>query len=235
VIYLQGIILCGGYGTRMGHLTEKTPKSLLKLGNYTLLDYILKNIDREGVNKVYLAVGHLKDQIIDHVEQVKDNYRLKIDYISSSAAANTAGSVLQSKDIFSDDFFVTVGDDITNIDFRDFYDRHKESKAIASIAAIEYETKYDYGVLETKNNYVTGFKEKPINKFLTNTGIYFFKPQIFNHIEFGDGFARDVFPRLLKRNMKIYSYTSNFFWYSVGNLEQYNFYNKNLHLIEKYF
>ncbi len=232
---MQGIILCGGYGLRMGYLTEKTPKSLLKLGNYTLLDYILKNIDRYSVDKVYLAVGHLKEQIINHIDLVKDDYKLKIDYIYSSAEANTAGSVLKNRDLFSEDFFVTVGDDITNIDFKDFYEKHKKNKAIASIAAIEYETRYEYGVLETKNNYVTGFKEKPVNKFLTNTGTYFFKPQICNHIEFGDGFARDVFPRLLKRNLKIYSYTSNFFWYSVGNVENYNYYKDNLHLIEKYF
>lgn len=219
----------------MGSLTEKTPKSLLPLGKHTILDYILTNIDRANTKKVYLAVDHMKEQIISHIEKVRDNYNMDIDFLYSKSGADTAGAILGAKELINDDFFVTVGDDITNLDFKDFSSKHRESKSIASIASLVDIKKYEYGVLDIKDGYVTGFKEKPTTTFFTNIGSYFFKPQIFDYIEFGDDFAKDIFPKLLKKNMKIYSYSADFFWYSIGNLQKYNYYKDNLHLIEKYF
>jgi len=232
---MQGIVLCGGYGLRMGHLTQTTPKPLLKLGEHTLLDYILKNISRSKVSKVYLAVDYLREKIVDHVREVENEYDFDIDFLYGKSGEDTAGAILGAKDFLKDDFFVTVGDDLTNLDFSDFYKMHKESKAIASIAAIRENKKYDFGVLDVKGDYVTGFEEKPVTAFTTNIGSYFFKPQIFDHIEFGDDFAQDVFPRLLRKNLKIYCYTGNFFWYSIGTIKKYDYYKDNLHLIEKYF
>jgi len=86
-------------------------------------------------------------------------------------------------------------------------------------------------VLDVNKDKVLGFKEKPETKFIMNTGTYFFKNRIFEYIKQGEDISGDVFPKILKRNQKIHCYLSDFFWYDIGTLRQYNFYKRNLHLI----
>jgi len=88
---MQGIILCGGYGTRMRPLTNTIPKPLIKLGQYTLLDYILKNLSNSKVDKVYLAVGYLQEKIISHVDKIKDDYNFEIDFLYGTQGNGTGG------------------------------------------------------------------------------------------------------------------------------------------------
>ena len=58
----QAVIVCGGYGKRLGKITLKTPKPLIKVKKLTVLDYIIKNLARFGVNKVILLC-HYKYEI----------------------------------------------------------------------------------------------------------------------------------------------------------------------------
>ena len=50
----QAVILCGGFGKRLGNITLKTPKPLLKVNNLTVLEYIIKNLSRFGIKKTLL-------------------------------------------------------------------------------------------------------------------------------------------------------------------------------------
>jgi len=226
---MQGIILCGGYGTRLRPITYTVPKPLVKLGQHTLLDYILINLNNSKVDKVYLAVEYLKEKIISHIDKVKDNYNFEIDFLYGKHGDGTAGAILNARDLMDENFFVTVGDNITNINFDDFYKHHVEHKALVSIAAREDIKKYDYGVLDLANNKVIGFREKPETKFIMNTGAFCFKHKIFDYIEMGEDISGDVFPKVLKQNQQIYCYMSDFFWYDIGTLKKYNYYKRNLH------
>ena len=55
----QAVIVCGGYGKRLGKITLKTPKPLLTVKNLTILEHIIKNLSRFGIKKI-LLLGHYK-------------------------------------------------------------------------------------------------------------------------------------------------------------------------------
>ena len=50
----QGLILCGGHGTRLGHITKRVPKPLIKVNNFTVVEHIIKNLSRFGINQIFL-------------------------------------------------------------------------------------------------------------------------------------------------------------------------------------
>ena len=50
------ILLCAGYGTRMGPLTDETPKPLLPLAGRPILDYLLDRLlELDGLDAIHLA------------------------------------------------------------------------------------------------------------------------------------------------------------------------------------
>ena len=49
----QAVIACGGYGKRLGKITLKTPKPLIKINNLTVIEYIIKNLTRFGFKSVW--------------------------------------------------------------------------------------------------------------------------------------------------------------------------------------
>jgi len=75
---------------------------------------------------------------------------------------------------------------------------------------------------------VKGFQEKPLSgkakSDLANSGIYIFEPEIFDYLpakgKFYD-FGKDLFPDLLKKNIKYYGYQHNQYWNDVGGLDEY--------------
>ena len=50
----QCLILAGGYGSRLGHLTKKTPKPLIKINNKPFVLYLIKNLYRQGIREILL-------------------------------------------------------------------------------------------------------------------------------------------------------------------------------------
>ena len=61
-------ILAAGVGSRIKPLTDNCPKSLLKVGNNTILEMMISHIQDCGINEIIIVVGHLKAQIKDYVK-----------------------------------------------------------------------------------------------------------------------------------------------------------------------
>ena len=54
MIINQAVIVCGGYGKRLGKITLKTPKPLIRVKKLTVLDHIIKNLTRFGINNIIM-------------------------------------------------------------------------------------------------------------------------------------------------------------------------------------
>ena len=54
----QAVILCGGLGTRLGAITKKTPKPLIKIGNKSFLDYLIDRLVQNKINKILLLCSY---------------------------------------------------------------------------------------------------------------------------------------------------------------------------------
>lgn len=108
---MKVVILAAGKGTRMGKLSEETPKPMLSVLGKTLLEYKLESLPKE-ISEVVITVGHLKDKIVDvlgHSHQGR-----KITYVEQKELLGTAHALFACKEhlIGEDRFLVMMGDDI---------------------------------------------------------------------------------------------------------------------------
>ncbi len=110
-----GFILAAGLGTRMGELTKKTPKPLLKINGETLLDHSIAFGKSLGISEFILNTHYLSEQIVDHVKKYSD---LKIHISNEENLLGTAGGLKTGiEGIIQEENFLVMNPDIL---FRDF-------------------------------------------------------------------------------------------------------------------
>ena len=65
---MKAVELCGGKGARLRPYTDEIPKPMLPLGKKPILQYILENARRNGIEEVFLTIGYKKDHIKEYFE-----------------------------------------------------------------------------------------------------------------------------------------------------------------------
>jgi len=232
---MKAVILCGGKGTRLRPYTYSVPKPMLMLGKKPILEYVVDNLRKHDFKDIIITTGYRKEQIMEYFGD-GSKFGVKITYAQEDEAnpLNTAGSILPVKNsLENDSFLVVMGDHMTNINLKKFFDDHKKSGCIATLALKKTGTPLEYGVAHIdENNAIERFEEKPIVQNLINSGIYAFEPIIFKYIKEKDDFAKNVFPRLLETKNSIHTYTFEEYWLDVGRKEDYEKLNDTIATIE---
>jgi NDP-sugar pyrophosphorylase family protein len=138
---------------------------------------------------------------------------IKIHYSIEKSPLGTGGAIKKAaKTIKDNSFFVINGDTITNIDLK------KLSKINNSIAAIELRTKF--GILETKDDKITRFKEKKeISNIWMNAGIYHLQTKILKDLPIKGDIEKTVFPDYAKKGKLNLVKFKNVKWYSVDSFK----------------
>ena len=77
----SGYISAGGKGTRLLPVTSKIPKPLVMIHNKTLIELWVEQFSENQITDLYVSVEHMKEQIIEHLEELKQKYRVNITYI----------------------------------------------------------------------------------------------------------------------------------------------------------
>ena len=70
---MKALLLAAGFGTRLGEITKKTPKCLVRVGQGTMLDHWLYKLVTLGVNEFFVNTHYLSNQ----VEEFIANHPLK--------------------------------------------------------------------------------------------------------------------------------------------------------------
>jgi histidinol-phosphate phosphatase family protein len=123
---LIAIILAGGRGTRLGCLTNKTPKPLLKINNKKFLDYLIFDIARFGFKKIIIIAGHKGNQFLSYKN--KTILDCKIDLYIEKKLDGTSGAIYKIKNKIKSDFFIFNGDTLFNFNYLDLLLLSKEIK-----------------------------------------------------------------------------------------------------------
>lgn len=213
---MKAVILAGGKGTRLVPYTRVFPKSMLPLGDKVILEILLEQIKRSGIDDVVLAVGNLAG-IMRAFFQDGKNYHLNITYSLESKPLGTAGPLSQIPDL-TETFLVTNGDVLTQLDIGELIRFHKEQKSICTIAMHSRKIHIDLGVIEQKGgNEITGYVEKPTIEYKVSMGIYVFEPKTLDYIPSGEYFD---FPHLVKKLLeageKVVGYLYTGYWKDLG-------------------
>ncbi|MCX8166833.1 MAG: nucleotidyltransferase family protein [Candidatus Micrarchaeota archaeon] len=234
---ITAFILCGGKGTRLRPYTYTVPKPMLKIGSRPLLEYVIRNLKRCGINNYVFTVGYLKQQIMNYFED-GSKFGVNIEYLieDEDKPKNTAGSIVDGKNKVDKNypFVVMMGDHLTDINIRDMINFHLKNRGIATLAIKVQGIPLEYGIVEIddKEKVIKEFKEKPVLSQLINMGIYVCDHKIFDYIKEGDDFASHVFPRLLKEKHKLNAYLFDGYWEDIGRITDYERVHQLISLID---
>lgn len=173
---MQCIILAAGRGTRMGNLTDETPKPMLLVSGLPILAHKI-NMLPESIEEIILVVGYKKEVIMDYFGS-EWNGR-KISYAEQTELNGTAGAIHLVKDMVQGEFLVTMGDD--------FYHREDMEKLMRSpLSLLGYETNdtASFGLVTIdENNHLVQVVERPhgFSDGLVNTGAYILNTDFFKY------------------------------------------------------
>ena len=223
---MKAVILAGGEGTRLRPLTCDLPKPLVPLCGKPVLFYILELLERGGCEEAAVAVRYKGEKIEAALGDGRYG-RLRTFVSYEDKPLGTAGCVKKAAADFTEPLIVISGDAMCDFDLAAIYERHLRSGASATIAVRSVDDPREYGLILGEKGEVTGFSEKPsfINcrSDLANTGIYVISPEVFGLIEDDKSvdFAKDVFPEMLRRGMKLGYYEESGYWCDIGDITAY--------------
>jgi len=218
---MQAIILAGGKGTRLKPFTISFPKPLVPIGDYPILEIIIRQLARFGFDRITISTGHLAELIEAYFGDGK-RWGVVIEYVREHTPLNTAGALKLVK-AFDDNFLVMNGDILTTLDYRNLFDVHLEKKAQATIASKVRDSKIDFGVLKYGDDgFLRDYVEKPVYTFAVSMGVYVLSRSCIDLIAKDESLGMpDLLLRINNSGGKVYCHKSDCYWLDIGRVDDY--------------
>lgn len=195
---VSALIMAGGFGSRLGDLTQSMPKPLLPVGDLPILEHILRRLEAASVADIYLSVHYLAEQIQDFVQRRQCAIRISV--LHEVAPMGTAGALQYLNDDVSRPLLVINGDILTSLDFNAFIQFHAQHGFDATLAVAQHRVRIPYGVVRHGADGVfLGIDEKPMIAHYVAAGIYLLSPQFRALVKQGE---RIDMPALLERGQR---------------------------------
>jgi NDP-mannose synthase len=220
---MQALILAGGKGTRLRPYTTVIPKPLMPVGDYPILEIVIRQLKRAGFEEIILAVGYMS-QLFEAFFQDGSRYGLKIGYSFETEPLGTAGAIGLVLDQLEDDFLVMNGDLLTTLNYGNLFEHHRRMKAAASIGMYQREVKIDFGVIESdENDRLARYIEKPSYQFNVSMGVYVFNTAIIrDYVKAGEPLdVPTLMMRLHNDGHPISCYREPCLWLDIGRVDDY--------------
>jgi mannose-1-phosphate guanylyltransferase len=221
-----GILLVGGFGTRLAPLTNVTPKPMLPIANLPVTEHQLLVAKAAGITKVVLATAYLADTFTPYFGDgakwgIELKYALETEPLGTGGAIRNAAELIFSEISENEPIVVFNGDVLSRHDLAAQIKLHQSSSAAVTLHLVSVEDARPYGCVPfDETGRVTEFLEKMDNP-ITNTinaGCYVFNPQVIQEIELGKVISveREVFPDLLKRGKVVQAFVDDSYWLDMG-------------------
>ncbi|HLD86894.1 MAG TPA: glucose-1-phosphate cytidylyltransferase [Candidatus Nanoarchaeia archaeon] len=231
---MKAVILCGGRGTRMREETEFRPKPLVEIGGMPILWHIMKIYAHYGVNDFVLCLGYKghmikqffldlevynKDvtynpktkKLIHHYPQDVEDWN--ITFAETGQDSLTGSRIKQiEKYIDEENFYLTYGDGVSDINLKDLLAFHLKQKKIGTVTAIRPIARF--GALSINNGVVVDFTKKNIMHGNRVDGGYFvFNRRIFDYLSLDKNCALEDEPlKNLAKDNQFVAYSHSGFW-----------------------
>ena len=243
---MDTIILAGGLGTRLSEYTHSIPKPMVKIGNIPILHHIMNIYTKYNQKSFYIAMGYKSEEIIKYfigesayekinkneLIQVKEynnkyyNKGIEINLLHTGIDTMTGGRIKKIKDhISSEQFMVTYGDGLANINIKELLQFHKKNKKIGTVTAVRPPARF--GELEIEDSSVINFEEKPqLQKGWINGGFFVFDKCFFDYID-SDAtmLEREPLVNLTKQN-ELNAYKHEGFWQCMDSKRDHDLFQK---------
>lgn len=218
---MKAVILAGGKGTRLAPYTTILPKPLMPIGDMPILEVLLRQMKRAGVNHIVLTVGHLASLLRAYFGDGRQ-LDLDITYSFEKKPLGTAGPLAAVSDL-DKTFLVTNGDVLTTLNLKKLIAFHKQKGGIATIATHQRDVKLDLGVIQWDgDDQISDYIEKPTTEYTVSMGVYVFEPRVLEYIPVGEYLDfPDLILKLLANREKVYGYRFTGYWKDLGRQDDY--------------
>ena len=218
---MKVIILAGGYGTRLGEVTDLIPKPMVKIGEKPILSHIMNFYQSFGHDDFIIAAGYKKDVIIDYYKNSKEFQNLKV--VDTGESTMTGGRILRLKSYIdqNENFFMTYGDGLCSINLDNLVQFHKKKEKIATVTAVHPPVRF--GELEIDGDKVVKFEEKPqASAGWINGGYFILNSNVFDYIKNDQTlFEKEPMTKLYQDN-NLNAYKHEGFWKCMDTLKDKN-------------
>lgn len=245
---IKTIILCGGKGYRLKEETEFKPKPMVLIGGKPILWHIMKIYSHYGFNDFVIALGYKGDYIKDYFlnqkylshdftlytksgktkihknsnSKILDDF--KITFVDTGEETLPGERILKLKNFITEDnFMVTYGDGVGNLDIEKLIKFHKKQRTIGTITGVNPESKYGWMKINNKN-IVNKFAEKPVLLDRVNGGFMVFKKRFFDFLKPGET-EHPALSRLAEKS-QLSVYLHNGSWYAMDTYRDVDNLNK---------
>jgi len=204
---MKAMILAAGFGKRLGHLTQSTPKPLIKVKGQPLIKYHLSKLLAADYSQIVINTHYLSDEIINYVENEFNNDP-RIIFSIEKEILGTGGGIKKALHHFGNDDFLVLNSDIySDLDYKYF-----KSFTSPTLFAVETKNQGDFNIknskvcLETKKNY-------------TWMGFSVVNAEVFNHVAHIKFHYWDDCLRRHASSNNLYAEIPKINWYDVGTIQ----------------
>ena len=178
---MKVIILAGGYGTRLGEVTDLIPKPMVQIGGKPIIVHIMELYAQYGHTDFYIALGYKAEVIKKYFNNI--NTPWNINMIDTGLDTLTGGRCkIISESIGDETSFLTYGDGLADINIDQLLKFHKKNQKLITVSAVHPSARF--GELDLDGDRVLAFKEKPqLQRGWINGGFFVVEPGFFNYID----------------------------------------------------
>ena len=218
----EGILLVGGFGTRLRPLTNGRPKPMLPIATLPVTEHQLAMAKRAGIKRLVLATSYLSEVFIPYFGD-GSKWGMEILYAVEKEPLGTGGAIRNASKLLSGEKQVVIfnGDVLSSHNLKDQINLHIDSAADITLHLTRVSDARAYGCVPTDSEgQVTDFLEKMDNP-VTNTinaGCYVFDSSIINSIPENQvvSVERETFPQLVANKKKVMGYIESAYWLDIG-------------------
>ena len=234
---MKAVILAGGRGTRLSEETQLKPKPLVEAAGQPLIWHIMQNYAKHGITDFIVLAGYKGQQIREYfanywLHQADITFDLatpereihkvrslpwKVSVLDTGIDTNTGGRIARLRDLLKEDFLLTYGDGVSDVNISELIGSHKLSGNLATLTAVQPPARF--GALNLIGNRVISFQEKPDGDGAwVNGGFLVLKPEIFDFLKGDDSsFEIDALPKIAELG-KLGVYKHSGFWQPVDTI-----------------
>jgi dTDP-glucose pyrophosphorylase len=212
------VIMAGGLGKRLEHLTRDTPKPMLRVGSRPILETIVAGYSAQGFRRFYFAVNYKAEQIEQHFGD-GEHLGVEIRYLREQRRLGTAGALSLLPEVPAHPFLVTNADLLTKENFGRMLDQHVESAADATMGVRDYEMQVPFGVVRQQDGVIKSIDEKPLHRFTVSAGIYVLSPQMLELVPKDTEFDMPaLFENGISNGLRARCHSIDGYWLDIGRL-----------------
>ncbi len=213
-------VLAGGLARRLGEHAASKPKALIDVAGAPFLDHQLQGLRQQGVVDVVLCLGRFGDLIQTHVGD-GSRFGMRVKYSQDGdKLLGTGGAVLKALPSLTDPFFVTYGDTLLDMSYRNALQAfNAEPGALGLMTVLRNEDRWDTSNVQLANGTIARYEKASSDKSGLNYidyGLSLFKREAFKGFAAGEVFdLSEVFQRLIATNQLVGFEVTNRF-YEIG-------------------